>query len=348
MELRTAIEEINRQIPGLENSLSTEEEGTKHALILPLLRALGYNDSDRAEVVPEFIADPRSNERVDYAIISGSDPLIVIECKAASVSLSDRRVSQLNGYFNATSARIGILTNGIEYRFFSDFEKPNLMDQDPFWEIDVENMEDSDLEQLHRLFTKGFSIEETLDSASRLKDIEMMTRVLKTQYSQPDESFVKWLARAAYSGRGAPRWTAQNLEKFKDLANRAFVNFVGDTMRSAQQRTNAGASETEEDKDRIITTAQEMEAYHMVKAIVRDVIDPGRVSYRDRVGHCIVLVDDNGQKPLCHLLFNNDRRKQIRLFDENRDRTLHGVGSLDDIYAHADQLRGAARRYLEP
>ena len=347
MELRAAIAELSKQIPGLENAPSTEEEGTKHALILPLIRALGYNDSDRAEVVPEFIVDRRSNERVDYAIISGDAPVIVIECKAASVNLSDRRVSQLNRYFNATSARIGILTNGIEYRFFSDFERPNLMDQDHFWEIDVENLEDGDLEQLQTLFGKGFSVEETLDSASRLKDIGMMATVLKAQYNQPDENFVKWLAGAAYSGRSAPRWTAQNVEKFKDLASRAFVNFVGDTMRSVQQRASAEANEAEPDKERIITTAQEMEAFHMVKAIVRDVIDPARVGYRDRVGHCIVLVDNNGQKPLCHLLFNNERRKQIRLFDENRDRTLHSVGSLDDIYAHAEQLRDTARRYLD-
>ena len=338
MELRSAIEEINRQIPGLENSPNTEEEGTKHALILPLIRALGYNDSDRSEVVPEFVADPGSNERVDYAIISGGEPVIVIEYKAASINLSDRPVSQLNRYFNAMSARIGILTNGIEYRFFSDFEKRNLMDQDPFWEIHVENLDDDDLELLHRLFSKGFSVEDTLDSASRLKDIGMMTRVLKVQYSQPGESFVRWLTGAAYTGRGAPRWTAKNLERFKDLASRAFVNFIGDSIRSVYERPD----DDTEDKPRILTTAQEMEAYHMVKAIVRDVIDPRRVSYRDQVGHCIVLVDDNGQKSLCHLLFNDDRRKQIRLFDENRARTLHTVGSLGDIYAHAAQLREAA------
>ena len=114
-----------------------------------------------------------------------------------------------------------------------------------------------------------------------------------------------------------------------------------------QQRANAEATEAGEDKEKIITTAHEMEAYHVVKAIVRDLIDPGRVSYGDRVGHCIVLVDDNGQKPLCHLLFNNERRKQFRLFNENRARTQHTAGSLDDISAHAQQLRETARRYLE-
>ena len=222
------------------------------------------------------------------------------------------------------------------------------MDQDPFWEIEIENLDDADLDQLRTLFGKGFSVGATLDSASRLKDIGMMTNVLKGQYSQPDENFVKWLTGEAYRGRGTPRWNAQNLERFRDLAKRAFDDFVRDTIRSVQQRADAATGEAEAAGRKIITTAQELEAYHMVKAIVRDVIDPGRVSYRDRVGHCIILIDDNGQKPLCHFLFNNDRRKQIRLFDYDRTRTLHSVDSLDDIYVHAGQLRETAQRYLEP
>lgn len=348
MSLKDTIKQIEAQIPSLQIGSATEEEGTKHALILPLIRALGYNDSDRSEVVPEFTTDARTNERVDYAIMANGNPVMVIECKAASVNLSDRKVSQLNGYFNASTAQIGILTNGIEYKFFSDFERQNVMDQDPFWEIDIENLDDEDLDQLHTLFAKGFSVASTLDSASRLKDIGIMTGVLKQQYSRPDDKFVKWLAGEAYKERNTPKWTARNLEKFKDLANRAFVHFVGDTMRALQQQMGAAPGEEGGGHRTIITTAQEIEAYHMVKAIVRDVIDPSRVTYRDRLGHCIVLIDGNGQKPLCHLLFNNESRKEIRLFDENRARTNHPVDSLDDIYTHAEHLRETARLYLGP
>ena len=228
MTLKDTIEQIQGQIPSLQVSSAAEEEGTKHSLVLPLIRASGYNDSDRSEVVPEFVADARTNERVDYAIIANDNPVMVIECKAATVNLSDRRVSQLNRYYNASTAMIGILTNGIEYRFFSDFERQNVMDQDPFWEIDIENLDDGDLDLLQTLFGKGFSITSTLDSASRLKDTGTMTRVLIQQYSRPDDNFVKWLAGEAYRERITPRWTAPNLEKFKDLASRVTVQTGAD------------------------------------------------------------------------------------------------------------------------
>ena len=101
------------------------EEATKNALVMPFINALGYNVFDPTEVVPEFTADVgiKKGEKVDYAIRLDGKLIMLIECKQAGADLSTKHASQLFRYFTVTEARIGVLTNGIQYRFFSDLEE---------------------------------------------------------------------------------------------------------------------------------------------------------------------------------------------------------------------------------
>lgn len=103
------------------------EEATKMAIIAPFIQALGYDVFNPAEVNPEFCADigTKKGEKVDYAIMINGVPSILFECKSLDAPL-DAAKSQLFRYFAAVEpARIGVLTNGIIYHFFSDLETPN-------------------------------------------------------------------------------------------------------------------------------------------------------------------------------------------------------------------------------
>ena len=195
MPLEDDIRTLAGRVPGLKDRLSTEE-ATKQSLVLPFLQALGYNVFDPTEVEPEFTADvgTKQGEKVDYAIMSDDAPVILIECKKVSDNLSsDKRISQLFRYFGTTKARIGVLTNGILYQFFSDLESPNVMDTSPFLEVDLENLDAGSLEQLGQ-FAKGFNVDETVEAASRLRYINGMKQALTQQYNQPEEDFVECLA----------------------------------------------------------------------------------------------------------------------------------------------------------
>ena len=60
------------------------EEATKNALVMPVLQhVLGYEVFDPHQVMPEFTADvgTKKHEKVDYAILSDDQPMILIECK---------------------------------------------------------------------------------------------------------------------------------------------------------------------------------------------------------------------------------------------------------------------------
>lgn len=120
------------------------EEQTKNSFILPLFMALGYDIFDVDEFVPEYTADfgTKRGEKVDYAICIKGQPMILIEAKKLDTQLATEHVSQLFRYYSSTDAKIGILTNGDDYWFFTDSIKKNQMDTEPYIKIKMSNFDD--------------------------------------------------------------------------------------------------------------------------------------------------------------------------------------------------------------
>ena len=350
MRGNSGFESLVDQATELRETLKTEE-ATKHALVMPFIQALGYNVFDPREVVPEFTADVgvKSGEKVDYAIMHDGEPSILFECKYVGNPLDTSSISQLFRYFTSTKARIGVLTNGIVYKFFSDLDETNKMDDRPFLEIDLLNLDDKSLEELKRFERQSFDVDSTLEAAAVLKYIRGMKQALEKQLSEPDEDFVRWLARKVYS----KPFTKAARERFERLATRAFREFINDridyTLKTAIAReSDDSEDETEEEVDDsgIVTTAQELEGYMIVKAILRDGLDVSRVTLRDTKGYCGILLDDTNRKPICRLRFNNPDRLVLSLMDENKREVPHPIESLNDIYDHADAIRQRAQLYI--
>ena len=106
--------------------------------------------------------------------------------------------------------------------------------------------------------------------------------------------------------------------------------------------TQGETSETVEDL--IQTTVEELEGFHIVKAIVRTTVDAKRIVHRDTQSYFGILLDDNNRKPITRLHFNRSQ-KYIGIFDKDKNETRHPIESLDDIYAFADQLRDTVGYY---
>jgi len=151
MDLMDTLKDISDTIPKQREIIKTEE-ATKNALIMPFINALGYNVFDPSEVVPEFTADVgnKQGEKVDYAIMIDGNPIILIEAKSINTELDIKHASQLFRYFNSTEARFGILTNGIIYRFYTDIAKPNTMDEKPFLEINLQEINEPLINELKK------------------------------------------------------------------------------------------------------------------------------------------------------------------------------------------------------
>lgn len=352
MDLIDQLQAIASRTSKQRQHLATEE-ASKNALVMPFINALGYNVFDPLEVTPELVADVgvKKGEKVDYAILKDGEVVMLFECKSVATNLDRVTPTQLFRYFAVTKARIGVLTNGILYRFFSDLEEPNKMDSKPFLEFNLLDIQDSVVAELKKLTKVHFDESAILEAAGELKYMREMRKVLAEQLSSPSEDFVRLLAGSVYSGR----MTQAVRDQFTPIVQRAFRLFINEQINdrlksaltpdeSSEPAEPAEAAQVEPD-DGVDTTDDERDAFYVVKAILRDVVDPKRVASRDVKTYFGVLLDDNNRKPLCRLYFNTSRYS-IGLFDQGKqaeDRVQ--LDSIDDIYGVADRLRATLAQY---
>lgn len=346
------IDTLDRLASRLEQHASVlqTEEATKQTLVLPVINALGYNVFDPLEVVPEFTADvgTKKGEKVDYAIHIDGAPMILIECKMLGAELSLKHASQLYRYFSVTEARFGVLTNGTKYRFFSDIDSPNKMDEKPFFEFDLLDYDSRDVNELKKFSKATFDLNNILSNASELKYAQQIKKSLAEEFDQPSEEFVRLFTSRVYAGR----FTGAVADQFQVLVKNAFRSFVAeqinDRLKAALRGGEAhlvqtvdaadpGTATEEPEDDGIVTTQDEIEGYHVVRAILAKHINPKRVVMRDTKSYCGVLLDDNNRKPICRLHFNR-AKKFFGLFDAQKKEERIEIDSPLDIYKFADRL----------
>lgn len=228
MSLFRALSRIAEQIQQ-QRHLMRNEEATLQVSIRPFIEALGYNTRNLAEVAPQFTADPRPSgtDRVDYAILREGNPVILIEAKAANIGLTENNWKQLHDYFNAEEVRFGILTNGLEYRFYTDLKKRNIMDKQPFLTIDMLNLDEQLVGELECFTKSGFDPERILSSARKLA----VVRLLEDEYRQPTTEFAGYFAKKVYPGR----MTQSVIEEFIPVFRQAWRQFVNQQIPSYPQ-----------------------------------------------------------------------------------------------------------------
>ena len=339
-----------------QESVATEQ-ATKNALVMPFLNnVLEYNVFDPTEVVPEFTADvgTKRGEKVDYAVMKDGNPIIIFECKKVGSNLASEQTSQLYRYFSVTTARFGVLTDGIIYRFFTDLEDSNKMESKPFLEFDLSDFDESLVNELKKFSKSAFEIEGILATASDLKYTREIKRILHEQWSNPSDDLVRLFTSWVYSGTK----TKAIMEQFKQITKSAFQQYLSDRIsdrlkfaladeQTAIQHENTpqeDESQSEYDTG-IVTTEDEIQAYYIVKAILRDTVDPKRIYMRDQKSYCGVLLDNSNRKPVCRFYFGPNR-KQLVLLDDQRHEQRELLQDIDDIYTHADKLKKSVSQYL--
>ena len=352
MDLIDKIKDLASRIPKQLDHIQTEE-ATKNAFVLPFISALGYDVFNPTEVIPEFTADIgiKKGEKVDYAIKKDDDIIILIECKWSGADLHEDHASQLHRYFSATEARFGILTNGVVYEFYSDIDEPNRMDSKPFFTFDILGFQDHQVNELKKFTKAAFSLDDILTTASTLKYTGAIKKILEEELANPSEEFVRFFASQIFDGR-LTKSVIEQFTKIVQEARKQFVNEkINERLKSAlsaneQPKEDGGAEDWEEpvaDDNGIVTTEEEIEAYNVVKAILREVVDVKRVAMRDTKSYCGVLLDDNNRKPICRLHFNYSQ-KYLGLFSGKKEERIQ-VESVDDIFKYSDKLKAVINEY---
>ena len=249
------IRELAASVPQRRRHLRSEE-ATKNSLVMPFIRALGYDIHDPLEVIPEFTADAgvKQHEKVDYAIVKDRKPIILVECKSVGVSLGKGHLSQLLRYYAVTDARFAILTNGVEYRFYTDLRKRNVMDESPFLVVDMLDLSDDMVTGVSRFAKSAFDAQAIWDLVhtreTEQKELKIITDNVAREFASPSRDLVKVLARGVI-GKGYQK--PSEWERVTNLTKRSLDRHTGTGVVAespGESRLSAAKTEEEARKER--------------------------------------------------------------------------------------------------
>lgn len=223
MNLKETLETLNKVV-GEHQELIKNEESTKQFLILPLLRGLGYDTYSPQEVNPEFTADfHKKNEKVDYAISINGEPKIFVEAKSINSPIT-KSAPQLSRYFSTfPNVRLGILTNGVEYHFFTDLNNTNIMDSKPFFVFRITDYTEEDFNHLIKFSKNLYDYESVKGLAESLMYSESFKSVIKEILENPNDDFIKFVIK----------------ERFKFKVTQQFINTARPLVQKSIQESLA-------------------------------------------------------------------------------------------------------------
>lgn len=355
MDFKDQIKMLGDRVTKLKDQVSTEE-ATKNAFIMPFIKELGYDVFNPFEVTPELVADvgTKQGEKIDYAIMQNGEPIILIECKHHATPLNVNNASQLFRYFHSTKAKFSILTNGIEYKFYTDLVEPNKMDEKPFFAFNITDIKDNQIEELKKFHKAYYDFENIVNTASDLKYTFELKKLIDAEFTHPSPEFVRHFAKQVYPSVV----NARVLEQFTNLTKKSIQQYISDLITerlksaltkedSVAKEQDAAISETEKpDNSNVVTTEEELEGFMIVKTILRQKIQVSRIAFRDAQSYFAILLDDNNRKTICRLYFNGSK-KYIATIDENKKEIKNEISSLDDIFNFSELLLKVVEAYDE-
>ncbi len=297
------------------------EETTKQALIVPLLDILGFSPSNPLKVKAEYETDflgVKKAEKVDYALFVEGESVMFIEAKAFSEPLANH-APQLSRYFNASpGVRVTALTNGREWKFFTDLQLENIMDSEPFFVVDFLNLKESDIQELARFHYDNIRSDNIRTFAEDQAYLSKFKDAIQASLRQLDSEFVKFVVTKALPN---VRMTQKNMESMTPLVKRAvaeamsgmLVNSLNPPHERAQEPSlSSHTQEVDPSNPTIITTAEEKRFFEVVQGILRDRIDLEQVTTKDTEGYYAVLYLGKNNRWIVR--YNVNRKRPVVYF----------------------------------
>jgi hypothetical protein len=304
MSFREELQKLSVQAAE-KRSFIAYEEMAKQTLIIPFLQTLKYDVFNPQEVRPEYIADfgKKKGEKVDYAIFKDYIPVMFIECKSVNEDLSNH-CAQLERYFNSSpDVRLAVLTNGIEYRFFTDLDKNNIMDENPFFKFNITALQDNDIEILARFTRDHFETEAVVKYAEELIYTSNLNTKLRELFKTPSEDFIRYLIKDLSD----TKITAKIIERFRPIVKKSISLAIVDLVRQGILQQNDAedipaqpekpvvdqniltdiVQENENiSKKQINTTEEELHCFEIIKSILTDAgRNIAEVNYKDTTAY---------------------------------------------------------------
>ncbi len=205
-----------------------------------------------------------------------------------------------------------------------------------------------------------------MDTASQLKYTNEFKSLFMNDLQNPSDALVRYFLSDVYSGQK----TAAVIEKFRPIVKDSLNQFISETMND-KLKTALGVSDapditvasskaendeksvyvedSEEKKEsKICTTEDELEAFFIIKNIVKNIIPFNRLSYKDNERYMSVICDNKVTKWICRFYFNSSKKFiTIPCAEEKRKEKRFDINDLYDIENYKDQIIECAMKFSD-
>ena len=349
MDFNDKLQAFGERVSRVKDSATTEE-ATKMYLIVPFLRLLGYDDTNPDDIKPEYNAGFGVNQapKVDYAVMDGTgQPIIIIEAKCQSTALNDSHASQLAQYFAATPVRLGILTNGLVWRCYTDLQTANIMDNAPFFVFNVSELTTAPMAVIAKIRKGQFDLSGMTGIAQELEYTKRVKTFLSKCFLGQDDNFVKLvLAGVEYQGNR----TSNAVATFRPIIKRVFASllderFQNDTV-SLEGNNNQADGNT-------LSTNMEDTWLEAVKVALGDALTGHTLQGEKHTranplpSYLSVMLDGLRHKIICRL-YIYERKKKLFIRKHHPDEIKHYIDTPADVQSHSGDLVRQLRNILTP
>jgi hypothetical protein len=231
------------------------------------------------------------------------------------------------------------------------------MDKEPFLELDMRNLKEPLVEELKRLTKSVFDVDEMLRAGNELRFVGGILEILTQQKSSTDPEFAKYFFQKLCPGK---TFAGSVKNEFANFTHKALNQFIREQIKNLLDVTTPSTISTpvpaidvvvEPTPDavkEVATSPEEMEAFYIVKSILRDIVKPSRIGHRDVQSYFNVLFDSKTTKPICRFYFNNPKNMKLGLFtgtDDGKQEEKISIATLDEIYHYTDKIKAIVAYY---
>lgn len=362
MDFKDAILQLAERIEKQKEAIQTEE-ATKTAFIMPMISALGYDVFNPFEVIPEMDCDlTKKGDKLDYAIMKDDQAILLIECKHCKQNLN-LHSTQLSKYYAASNARFGVLTNGIEYRFYADLDKANIMDEKPFLIVNMLDLSDADIERLKKFHKSYYNESEILSTAQELQITIQIKDILTSNFQSPGDEFTRYFVKSLNDGKSSSKL----IEQYKPILKKAISTIINDIIAERlnvaikneepqaqdiqQSKHIVGEEHIEEklpegvvsmDKENgVVTTQEEIDAYNIIRSILRKHISADKIVYKDFKSYFAIGIENASYYWVCRLSFGSRKKAIYFPTEDYKSQEKFDIDNIDGIFECTDKLEQA-------
>ena len=311
---KSKLTQISRQIEkslanwDIEKAIvnSRNETQTRDYLIECFFEILGY---DKYDFNHEYSLQIEAGkvQKVDMAIRVGGrkSPDILIECKKATQNLTENNYNQLAGYYNFhKESKIGILTNGIVYKFYCrSLSNQNELHKKPFIEFNLSDYDSNDIEKLVVFYKTNIDINQILHDSEEIYFLDNFNEGLYKTLYKPEKDFIKLV----YNNMGGGRMTDKISDRIYSLINSISLTEALEKIKILESKDSS---------DGILTTSEELKSLDIIKTILAisskiDNKDVDRVGYKDYKGIFKIIIDNMPSKEVCYLKLNTHKKSIV-------------------------------------